>query len=87
MLTCSLLADGDDEDDSIVKTAVVETAKIAASVPAIKATAQGLSMLMKAFLVACILGGCYIWVQAHSARRASGVPAGRHGAYEKSSSA
>ncbi|CZT18252.1 related to peptidyl-prolyl cis-trans isomerase B precursor [Ramularia collo-cygni] len=79
--------DGDDEDDSPVKAAVTEIAKVAASVPVITASAQGLSMLMKAFLVACILGGCYIWVQAHSARRASGVPAGRHGAYEKSSSA
>lgn len=43
---------------------------------------EGLSPMMKFFLVACIILACYMFLRAHSARR--GGKAGRHGAYEKS---
>lgn len=43
---------------------------------------EGLSFMMKLFLVACIIFACFLFVRAHSARR--GLKAGRHGAYEKS---
>lgn len=44
---------------------------------------EGLSFLMKMFLIACIVLVCYLFVRAHSTRRQGSV-AGRHGAYEKS---
>lgn len=46
-------------------------------------SSEGMSFTFKLFLVACILLACYMFVQAHSARRTG--PAGRHGAYEKMS--
>lgn len=43
---------------------------------------EGLSPMMKFFLIACIILACYMFLRAHSSRR--GLKAGRHGAYEKS---
>ncbi|KAI5358388.1 Putative cyclophilin-type peptidyl-prolyl cis-trans isomerase domain-containing protein [Septoria linicola] len=41
---------------------------------------QGMTLPFKLFLIACILFGCWMFVQAHKSRR-SGAVAGRHGAY------
>lgn len=90
-LTPLFVAINDNDESEIsssIKDTVTEAAQItAASAPVVTGSAQGLSMLMKAVLVACILGACYAWIQAHAARRAAGGLAGRHGAYEKSSDA
>jgi len=45
--------------------------------------AQGLSLYVKLGMGGLILAACYGWVRAHGPR-AGRVPAGRHGAYEKS---
>lgn len=47
---------------------------------------EGLSWVMKLGLIGVILAVCYGWIRAHSPHGSGSggsVPAGRHGAYEK----
>ncbi|SMY26056.1 unnamed protein product [Zymoseptoria tritici ST99CH_1A5] len=64
-----------------VKESVKELPKIATDSPIYTGSYEGLGLLMKLCLVGCVVGICYIWIQSHKPRRS--VPAGRHGAYEK----